>query len=183
MTIDQPAVTDPEEIQRILEERAVALAQSQEQEDLGDTVSLVILGLGRERYGIPIDTVREIKPLDHVTPLSATPPFWLGLANLRGNLYSVLDLRRYLGVQSVSEAPEPQLVLVSGTGMTIGLRVDEVVEVRNVKMAEIGPPLVERSADRAEIHTGLTRDLISVLDIEALLADRGLVVQEGFDLS
>lgn len=180
---ETPTITDPDEIQRILEERAVALAQSPEDEELGDTATFVILGLGRERYAIPIDNVREIKPLERVTALSATPPFWLGLANLRGNLYSVLDLRRYLGVQGAETGSAPQLVLVSGANLTIGLRVDEVVEVRAIKASEIGPPLVERSADRAEIHTGLTRDLVSVLDVEALLSDRALVVQEGFDLS
>jgi hypothetical protein len=42
---------------------------------------------------------------------------------------------------------------------------------------------VERTADRADIHTGLTKDLIAVLDVEAVLTDRSLVVQEGFDLS
>jgi chemotaxis signal transduction protein len=74
-------------------------------------------------------------------------------------------------------------VLVAGNGMTIGLRVDEVLEVRSIQTSDIGPPLVERSADRADIHTGLTKDLIAVVDVEALLADRALVVQEGFDLS
>lgn len=182
-TIDDTLITDTDEVQRILEERAVALAQSSHDEDPGDTVTLVILRLGSERYGVPIEHVREIKPLDRVTALSSTPPFWLGLANLRGSLYPVLDLRRYLGVPGASSATDPQLVLVSGSGMTIGLRVDEVLEVRSIQLSAIGPALVERSAERADIHTGLTNDLIAVLDVEAVLADRSLVVQEGFDLS
>jgi purine-binding chemotaxis protein CheW len=181
--IDDSLITDADEVQRILEERALALAQSTDEQDPGDTVTLVILRLGGERYGVPIEHVREIKPLDRVTSLSSTPPFWLGLANLRGSLYPVLDLRRYLGIPGASTAADPQLVLVAGSGMTIGLRVDEVLEVRSIQTSEIGPPLVERSADRADIHTGLTKDLIAVVDVEALLADRALVVQEGFDLS
>lgn len=182
-TIDDALITDADEVQRILEERALALAHSSHDEDPGDAVTLVILRLGSERYGVPIEHVREIKPLDRVTALSSTPPFWLGLANLRGSLYPVLDLRRYLGVPGVSNSADPQLVLVSGSGMTIGLRVDEVLEVRSIQTSEIGPALVERSADRADIHTGLTKDLIAVLDVEAVLTDRSLVVQEGFDLS
>ncbi len=90
----------------------------------------------------------------------------------------MLDLRRYLGVQSIVESDEPQLVLVSGDTLTIGLRVDQVVEVRAIATSEIGPSLVERTAERADIHTGLTRDLICVLDIEELLADRALIVQD-----
>lgn len=177
-TIDETRITDPEEIERILEERAVALAQSTDDEAHGEHITFVIVRLGSERYAMPIDCVREIKPLDRVTALSATPPFWLGLANLRGNLHPVLDLRRYLGVQSIVESDEPQLVLVSGDTLTIGLRVDQVVEVRAIATSEIGPSLVERTAERADIHTGLTRDLICVLDIEELLADRALIVQD-----
>ncbi len=82
-TIDETRITDPEEIERILEERAVALAQSTDDEAHGEHITFVIVRLGSERYAMPIDCVREIKPLDRVTALSATPPFWLGLANLR----------------------------------------------------------------------------------------------------
>ncbi|HRC08665.1 MAG TPA: hypothetical protein PLV41_10675, partial [Miltoncostaeales bacterium] len=68
--IDDSLITDADEVQRILEERALALAQSTDEQDPGDTVTLVILRLGGERYGVPIEHVREIKPLDRVTSLS-----------------------------------------------------------------------------------------------------------------
>jgi chemotaxis signal transduction protein len=183
-TIDETLpVTDPGEIRRILEERAEALAQSPDDEDVGEVVVLVIVGIGRERYGVPIEMVREITSLEAVTPLFATPPFWVGLTNLRGSLYAVLDLRRYLGIPGGAGGDEPQLVLVGAGTLTIGLRVDEVIEVRDVPASEIGPPLAERGADRADIHVGLTRDLVSVLDVAALLGDPSLVVQEGLDLT
>lgn len=183
-TPTEPTTTaDPDEVRRILEERAAALAEAPADEDPGERLELVVVVLGRERYGIPIELVREIKPLGQVTPLAATPPHWLGLTNLRGTLYPVLDLRRYLGGTGAGDGDDPQLVVVAAAGVTIGLRVDGVHEVRSVRIADIGPALVERSADRPDVHAGLTRDLVSVLDVEALLADRRLTVQEGIDIS
>lgn len=177
-------ITDPGEIERILRERAEALARPpRAEEDPADSVSLVVVALADERYGIPLESVREIQPLGDVTPVAGTPPFWLGLVNLRGTLFPVLALQRYLGTGVVrGEQPESaQVVLVSGGGITVGVCVDEVVEVRTVRRAEIGPSLVEASSDRPHAYAGLTRDLLAILDIEALVTDPALVVQDTVD--
>lgn len=174
----QSAVDD--ELTRILEERAVALAERPQDEDEdGDRLELVVVAVGGERYGVPIACVREIKPLEDVTPLPATPPYWRGLSNLRGNLHPVLDLRRYLGITHVEDPQAPQLVVVGAAALTVGLQVDRVDEVRMVRTGDIGPPIVEGSIDRVDVHAGLTDDLVSVLDVEALLGDPSLQVQDG----
>lgn len=177
-------ITDPDEIQRILRERADALAQPPEsEEDPADSQALVVLAIADERYGIPLACVREIKPLGAVTPLAGTPPYWLGLVNLRGALFPVLDLQRYLGtgVGRRDQTESSQVVIVAGAGITIGLHVDHVLEVRTVRTADIGPSLVEAATDRPHAYAGLTRDLVAVLDVEALLADPALVVQDAID--
>ena len=171
----------PPEIQQILEARAAELARPQTSDDEGhDTISLAIVRLGSERYGIDLSTISEIKPLETVTPMPATPPFWLGLVNLRGDLVPLLELGRYLGqpVDAASEERGGQVVLVRGNDLKIGLRVDEVPEVRVVRLADIGPSLVEAITDRPNVYAGLAPDLVAVLDIEALLSDTALVVQD-----
>lgn len=180
---DATPITDPDEIQRILEQRAAALARSDDDDQVGETLTLVVIALGGERYGVPIASVREISAVDRVTALPATPPFWIGMVNMRGTLHAVLDLRRYLAIPGGGDAATPQVMLVHGSGMTVGLRIDQVLEVRDVPVAEIGPPLVDAGSTRAEVCTGLTTDLVAVLDVDALLADRSLVVNGGFDIS
>lgn len=177
-------VTDQDEIRRILEARAAELAQAGRvvADDDQDRVTLVVLILGAERYGIDIDGVREIKPFEEVTPMPATPPFWMGLVNLRGNLFPVLDLARYLGQRTdLGGGGAGEIVVISGQGLTIGLKVDEVPEVITIPRTEIGPSLVEASSDRPHVHAGLTADLLAILDLDALLADSALVVQDEID--
>ena len=62
--------------------RAAILARGADDEDVGETIRLVVLRVGAERYGVDIEYVRETTPMQPLTPLPATPVFWLGLVNL-----------------------------------------------------------------------------------------------------
>ena len=181
---DDERITDPDAIRRVLEQRAAELARPHDDaEEPDESIPLVVVAIGGERYGIDIDRVREITPFAGVTPMPATPEFWLGLVNRRGNLAPVLDLAGYLGQRREVGAPEAgaQIVLITGPAATIGLMVDGVQEVRQVRPSDIGPSLVEASADRPHVHAGLTADLLAVLDVDALLADPAIVVEDRID--
>jgi hypothetical protein len=79
--------------------------------------------------------------------------------------------------------PGAQRIVVKGDGFTaaagleIGLLVDDVVEVRQVVRATIGPTLLEAAGPTRPLTVGVTPDLLAVLNIEALLADPRLIVQ------
>ena len=172
----EPAVDD---ITPVLEERAAALARSSEDDERsGETVGMVVLVVGDERYGVEVQDVQEIEPLDKVTPIPGTPAFWTGVVNLRGSMYPVLDVERYLGLPASAEVENPKVALVSRGGLSVGLLVDEVAEIRKVRSSEIGPPVADGSS-KAEVVRGVTPDMLSVLDLDALLADPALVVEDN----
>ncbi len=172
------ATASAEDISKVLEERAAALAHSSEDEETnGETIGMVVLAIGDERYGVEVQDVQEIEPLDKITPIPGTPAFWAGVVNLRGSMYPVLDIERYLGLP-VSEVEDPKVALVSRAGLSVGLLVDEVAEIRKVRSSEIGPPVAEGSS-KAEVVRGVTPDMLSVLDLEALLSDPSLVVEDS----
>jgi purine-binding chemotaxis protein CheW len=170
-------------IQRILEERARILARPPETVSASDTVELVILVVGKERYGVPIQQVREIQALTAaLAPVPGVPSCWVGLMNLRGRLHAVLDLGAFLTATPFSTAANSnqhgKVVLVNAAGLEVGLLVNDVPQVRQVTRAEIGPPLSDTGGTKRQIVTGVTPDLLSLLDLEALLSDPRLVVQD-----
>ena len=175
------AVPIDEEGQRILEERARALARplGSEEEEEEDVTALVVLVLGPERYGVDIRRVRETRPLEAFSPVPGTPEFWVGLVNVRGTLYPLLDLRRYLGLpdEDVVEGPK-KLVLVDGMRFTVGLIVDDALGVRRVPTREIGPALPGGTDTGRQVTSGVTRDLLAVLDVDALITDPRLTARE-----
>jgi purine-binding chemotaxis protein CheW len=172
------AAGDTDDITRVLEERARALARSSEEDETsGETIGMVVLAVGEERYGVEVQDVQEIEPLDKITPIPGTPAFWTGVVNLRGSMYPVLDIERYLGLPASEGVASPKVALVTRNGMSVGLLVDEVPEIRPVKVSEIGPPVADGSS-KAEVVRGVTPDMLSVLDLEALLSDPTLVIED-----
>jgi purine-binding chemotaxis protein CheW len=166
-------------VRLILEERARALARPFRPDEPADTVELVVLELGSERYGVDVERVREVRPLAKLAPVPGTPPLWAGVVSIRGSLYPVLDLRRYLSLSEEEQAEQPKkVVLVSGAALTVGLMVDEAPGVRRVPSASLGPPLAGASEALRGAVRGVTAELLTVLDVEALLSDPKLVVKE-----
>ena len=168
----------------ILEERARELARTVEQEEQGERTSLLVLSVRAELYGIDITVVQETRPFTGMASLPNVPPFWKGLVNVRGHLCPVLDLGRYLRVPEVepgaaADAGRRMLVVVGGAGRTIALLVDAAGEIRRIAPGSIKPSPAESLGGSTRAIVGVTQDLVSVLDAEALLRDRGLVVQGG----
>jgi purine-binding chemotaxis protein CheW len=82
------------------------------------------------------------------------------------------------GLPGVSRTGCRKVALVADAGLSVGLLVDDAVEIRRVPAELIGPPLVgPASAARRQIR-GVTPDLLTVLDVAGLLADPRLVVRE-----
>ncbi len=100
--------------------------------------------LGAEEYALPILTVREIIGLMDITRIPQTLDYVRGVINLRGRVIPVIDLRLKFGMP-VTEASDQTVIIVvqhafRGRLLTMGLLVDEVVEVLDIPAARIEPP-------------------------------------------
>lgn len=162
----------------ILRERARALARPVEDAEPEQAISVVIVVLSGERYALPTEHVEEVHPTSKPAPVPGTPGYWAGVANVRGALYPVLDLHAYLELADGREEGMGKVVLVSSAGLVLALLVDGVEEIRELPISDIRrtpdgtPPAVARAT------RGITSQLISVIDLEALLSDPRLVVDE-----
>jgi purine-binding chemotaxis protein CheW len=174
MSSTRPA-RDAASIQRILDERARVLARAPADTTAAKTVSLVELVVGEDCFGVDLHQVEEIQPLRGLTPVPGVPACWAGVVNLRGRLYPVLDLRHYLRLPASEPPANGQVVLVCAAGLTVALWASEVLGVRQLPQDDVQPSLLAA----CDVVAGVTADLLTVLDVKALLADPKLVVQEG----
>lgn len=96
LTIERGWAPSPEEKKRILKMRAKELAHEAEEKETDEKyIEVVEFLLSHEKYGIETSYVREIYPLKEFMPLPCTPPFVFGIINVRGQILSVIDIKRF----------------------------------------------------------------------------------------
>ena len=127
-----------------------------------------------EEYGVEILRVQEIKGWDGVTRVPYTPPYLLGVMNLRGVIVPVIDLRARFGLESQAlrqlDRGHRRARATRRVGeKTAGIVVDAVSEVYSVAADAVKPtPDLGAGADAACV-SGLTRvdgKMVMLLDIE-----------------
>ncbi len=166
------------DVDRILEDRAVALARASSDPDhQHDSRRFLVVEVGNEQFGLPIEAVREIAPVPDITALPGIARHWRGIVNLRGQVFPVLDVGEYLGIAGMPTDSTPHCVLLASVGVSMGLIVDGVADVRAVAMSQVRPPL-ELGRSRANVYQGLTDDLVALLDVDAIVSDPALIVNE-----
>lgn len=118
--------------------------------------------MGAERYLLDLTQAGEIVPVPPVTVVPLTQPWYLGLANIRGNLVGLIDFARYQGGADTATGPDSRVVtLATGLGFNCGLLVSRVYGLRHAgDMAVVGDRL--RDADANEW---------TPLDLAALVTD------------
>ena len=163
---------------RILKARAQALAREPEEARDADALEIVEFMLAHESYGVETSFVRDIHPLTNLTPLPCTPAFVLGIVNLRGEIVSVIDIKKFFDLPEKGLTDLDKVVVLQSATMCFGVLADAVLGVRRVPVAEIQPSLPTLTGIREQYLKGVTSERTIILDAEKLLADGKIVVQE-----
>jgi len=166
-----------ERMRATLLERARALAKTSDTA-LRDGVPLVVFSLAEETYGVPTRHVRDVQPLRQVTPVPCTPDFVIGVINIRGSIYSVIDIRSFFGVCEQTTTPATKVIVVDTGALEVGILADDVSGALSVPRDEINPPLAAQATVKEQYVQGVTNDMLIILDLEALLKDDHLAVCE-----
>lgn len=138
--------------------------------------SLVGFCVGTVNYAVPINSVREIINPVGITRLPHAPQVVVGVADHRGEVVPVLDLRVRFGVPPTVDARRTKWILVDVGGQTVGLVVDRVTEVFGTGGTGLRPaPSLGGGEDERGIVGVTTHDdvMVFVLDLarfEAIVA-------------
>lgn len=116
----------------------------QEATDAGlSTSQCLTFGLADEEYGIDILRVQEIRVWSKVTRIPNSPPYVLGVMNLRGTIVPIIDLRLRFRLDRAEYTPQTVIVVVTVQSehneRTIGVVVDRVSDVLDLKPGDIQP--------------------------------------------
>jgi twitching motility protein PilI len=94
--------------------------------------SLLALQVGQDGWLVDLADAGEVIPVPAITPVPLTKGWFRGVANIRGNLYSVVDFAAYLGGAPTTQTEQSRLLLL-GERFRIGsaLMLDRSLGLRN----------------------------------------------------
>jgi purine-binding chemotaxis protein CheW len=167
------------DVRQILRARARALARPPESA-AGAEVSLELLEfrLAQESYALETRHVREVYPLKNLTPLPCTPPFVLGIVNVRGRIVPVLDIKKFFDLPEKGLTDLHRIILVGGNELELGLLADVIVGVRSIPVESLQASLPTLTGIRSEYLKGVTAERLVVLDLDGILTDPKIFVHE-----
>lgn len=135
--------------------------------------------LNEALFGIDTANVQEIVPCGQVTPVHRAPAYIRGVINLRGQIFTVVDLARRLGFTRASgepvDGPEGYIIIVSWQHEHIGLLVEQVSDVIPFEREALQPLPANLSSLQREYIRGIYQTAYrpaAVLDVDSVLAVR-----------
>ena len=139
---------------------------------------VVLVGLGGGRFAVESQYVREVVRLGDITPVPGLPPAFLGLANIRGELLTVLDPRALFAGQSAfsRQGGESYALLLEHEGRRMALSVEELLGVRDVDSSELARDYSGLADTLVKFTLSATVDLLIILDTGRIFAESQLAV-------
>jgi purine-binding chemotaxis protein CheW len=154
----------------------------------GDVEQIVSFRLGRETFAIVVSQVREIRKVEDITRVPKLPPYIEGVMNLRGQITTVIDLKKRLSIASdgPSRSAQSRIIVAEIGDNQLGIIVDAVEDVMRVPKESISLPPKTLSGTESSALTGISKlpdKLIMMLDLEKVINGVELTLAGKNDMS
>ena len=118
---------------RDIERRSQQDDSTLSKQDISDeTWTAIGFRIGQNHFLLPISETREIFPMPaHITPVPKSEPWVIGIANLRGELLPLFDLKYFLYGQATKVNLRSRIVVINHPTLYSGLLLDEVFALKH----------------------------------------------------
>ena len=136
-------------------------------------ISHIVFRLDETRYAVEMQRLLELDRMTPVTPVPHTPDFVLGVTNLRGDIVSVIDLRRLFGMPRMERPETGRLLKLRDRRNLVvsGVLVDAIQGGRAIQPEQIRAGAAVRNPKAAPLLQGVCEDAgeeLNVLDVDKL---------------
>ena len=162
-----------EEEVAILRARAARIARTQNEVKPGEILTALVIHAGGETYALPIEALVAVYVEHTIIQVPCVPPYVAGVANIRGQILTVLDLAVLL---KVSSGTTPHALVVASDGeFSVAFCAEAVGETITLPNSDLQPVPAALNGDylQAVVPGG-----IALLNLKALFDDEALTVDE-----
>jgi two-component system chemotaxis response regulator CheV len=141
-------------------------------------------------YGVNVSKVREIIRMPKLTELPGVPEFIEGIFDLRGVVIPVVNLARWMGIETPPNVTDKttRVIITEFNNILIGFVVHDAKRIRRINWKDIEPASFASGAgalDRSKI-TGVTRiendTVLLIIDLETVVEELGLYTPDAGDI-
>ena len=140
---------------------------------------------GNEYYALKIEYVNEIIVFQEITEIPESEDFIKGLINLRGKIIPVIDVRVRFKQEPIEYNDRTCIIVINVKDMLVGLIVEKVAEVVEIKQEDILPPPSatigheEKTQNKYVYGIGKVGEEVKLLlDPDKLLKDEEMIILE-----
>lgn len=128
--------------------------------------------LGDEKFAVPLLSVKEVIAVPETTKVPFTPDYFLGIMNLRGQVLSIIDLRRRMKIDAKDTITETAVIIIDLGYTHLGVVVDSINRVIAVGGEDFAPPPEISTSTTTEFVTGCYKNddsLVLFLNVDKIL--------------
>jgi purine-binding chemotaxis protein CheW len=134
---------------------------------------IIVFKLDDKQYGVNIEQIREITRIGEIAPVPNSPSYINGVTNLRGQVTTVIDLRKRLGMAPKEFDKDSRMMVIESQGRSVGMIVDSVAEVTMLPKTDIEetPEIARATDDKSAYLKGIGKKgdkLIILVDLHEL---------------
>lgn len=144
----------------------------------GATVSSSRLGVtvGGKKLLINLNEVREVIPVPPVQSVPLTQPWFLGVANIRGNLYNITDLAQFLGMPPTAKSNNTRILLLNSEATTqAALMIGSLIGLRSVDAMQTKPSSNDEVFFNKQTYEDAENNEWLEVDIDMLVKDKDFI--------
>jgi len=157
---------------------------------MSELAQYLTLGLAGETFGISIRNVREILDMRPISRLPHAPHFLLGMIDVRGSGYPIVDLRLKLDLPSVPATEATRIIILDvpmdGRLVGVGFVADCVFEVTDIDETSTEAVPSVGGHWKSDYIAGIGRKagkFIILFDLARLMANAAIPAGEGAEAS
>ena len=137
-------------------------------------VELATFYVGEALCGMDILKVQEINKLLEMTRVPQSPDYVQGILNLRGQIVTVIDLGKKLGLSMTDLSDDTRNIIVNSKNEYIGLLVDRIGDVERADWSKVERPPANIGGVQGKYFEGVFKTesrLIGILKVEEVLKE------------
>ena len=172
--------TASDNTKEILANRAANLKIATDQEESADLISIAIVKLNGDYFGLDLSIVREFTKIGRITTIPCCPKYIIGNMNLRGEILTLIDIRQPLNLSIKNIPAAAKAIVIEVDQIKAGIVVEEVIDVIDFSPEELKPIPVATDINTATYLKGMIDHAnlsLNIIDLAKLIAQGSMTVE------